>query len=127
MLGDTAVYLCRPPKNALPLAEFSFAPLLGSLSVGNILLVFSCLLREQKVALCAANEKRLTPAAEALRALLFPFELQSIYMPMLPPALSEFLYAPVPFFMGVDSAFLDVSAIGRGRVLVLCELLCELQ
>lgn len=41
-----------------------------------------------------------TGVSEAARALLFPLKLQSVYMPILPARLIDFLYAPVPFVAG---------------------------
>ena len=39
--------------------------------------------------------------AESMSAVLFPFIWQHVYVPILPPALSHFLDAPVPFLMGI--------------------------
>mmetsp|Transcript_44265 Transcript_44265/g.70745 ORF Transcript_44265/g.70745 Transcript_44265/m.70745 type:complete len:1835 (+) Transcript_44265:455-5959(+) len=112
VLGDLPIYIRRPPKNELPLVDFSFRPLLELLSDETILFVFCCLLQEQKVTLCAADETRLTCIAEIFRSLLFPFDLQCIYIPLLPSALSDFLYAPVPFFMGLNSTFISSCETG---------------
>jgi len=109
VIGDLALYLHRPPTNSLPLSEISFVPLFENLSVSSIVAVFACLLTEQKVALCSANDEILTVIAEALRMLLFPFEVQGIYIPVLPAVMSEFLFAPVPFLMGVHSSCVDLN------------------
>ena len=39
--------------------------------------------------------------AECLSALLFPFQWQHVYVPILPVSLMNFLDAPVPFVMGL--------------------------
>ncbi|GBG34337.1 WD repeat-containing protein pop2 [Hondaea fermentalgiana] len=109
ILYDSPLYIRMPARSELPLPEVSMARLFASLSVGNILAIFACLLTEQKVALCSVDETKLTPVAEALRALLFPLDLQTIYIPVLPPSLMDFLYAPVPFFMGINSSCLDLG------------------
>jgi len=39
--------------------------------------------------------------AEGITALMFPFQWQHVYVPILPASLSHFLDAPVPFIMGL--------------------------
>ena len=57
----------------------------------NIILVFSCLLREQKVVLCSKRVGTLTPVSETLLALLFPLTWQGAYIPVLPNNLLDVL------------------------------------
>ena len=39
--------------------------------------------------------------AECMNALIFPFQWQHVYVPILPASLTHFLDAPVPFIMGL--------------------------
>ncbi|CAN0375386.1 unnamed protein product, partial [Discosporangium mesarthrocarpum] len=48
-LPDRTVTIKRPPRNRLPMVDFSYRPLFACLSVENILLVFGLLLSEAKV------------------------------------------------------------------------------
>ncbi|KAG7246171.1 hypothetical protein CRUP_007938, partial [Coryphaenoides rupestris] len=41
--------------------------------------------------------------AESITTLLFPFQWQHVYVPILPPSLLHFLDAPVPYLMGLQS------------------------
>lgn len=41
--------------------------------------------------------------AESMMCLLFPFQWQHVYVPILPASLQHFLDAPVPFVMGLHS------------------------
>lgn len=41
--------------------------------------------------------------AESITALLFPFQWQHVYVPILPASLLQFLDAPVPYLMGLQS------------------------
>lgn len=50
-LPDRTLIISRPPKNRLPLVDFSYRPLFASLSVTNILCIFGLLLTEAKVIL----------------------------------------------------------------------------
>lgn len=96
----------RPPVNELPLSNFSYLPLFSSLSVGNILIVSGCLLQETRVALLSSHYALLAPVAEALLSLLFPFEWQGMYIPIMPFAMLDILDAPVPFLVGLHSRYL---------------------
>ena len=103
---ENVITIERPPINRLPMANFSFRPLFASLSVGNILVVYSCLLEECKIVLLSQYTSLLCPVAEALLAALFPLEWQGLYMPLLPYSLIEILDAPVPFLVGIHSRYL---------------------
>jgi DENN domain-containing protein 5 len=97
----------RPAPNQLPLVNYSYQPLFRTLSVANILVVWGLLLHETRVVLCSSNVALLTPCAEALLGLLFPFAWQGIYVPVLPYHLCEnVLEAPVPFLVGMNSKYL---------------------
>uniref|UniRef100_A0A673XVX9 DENN/MADD domain containing 5B n=1 Tax=Salmo trutta TaxID=8032 RepID=A0A673XVX9_SALTR len=48
------------------------------------------------------HSKRLMTVAEGITTLLFPFQWQHIYLPILPAPLHHLLDAPVPFLMGIQ-------------------------
>lgn len=41
--------------------------------------------------------------AESITALMFPYQWQHVYVPILPASLLHFLDAPVPYLMGLHS------------------------
>ncbi|KAG5189173.1 hypothetical protein JKP88DRAFT_303023 [Tribonema minus] len=90
-LPDRTLLLKRPPKNRLPLVDFSYRPLFTCLSVDNVIAVFGCLLTEAKVVLCSSHFALLNPVAEALLSLLFPFVWQGAYIPVMPSAMTAML------------------------------------
>jgi hypothetical protein len=55
------------------------------------------------VLLYSKQTSLLTMAAEALLALIFPFRWEHVYIPVLPLQLLEFVNAPTPFIMGVNT------------------------
>lgn len=75
-LPDRTLTLTRPPKNRLPLANFSYRPLFTALGLESVMTVFGLLLTESRVALVSERMALLTPVAEALLSLLFPFVWQ---------------------------------------------------
>lgn len=101
-LADCTLTISRPPSNQLPMIDFSFRPLFGSLSVDNILLVFSFLMNEHKVCFASGNISLLTPVQETFLALLFPLVWQGAYIPILPSHMLDILEAPVPLIVGID-------------------------
>ena len=113
----------RPPENELPMAEFSFRPLFTCLSVSNILVTMGCLLEETRVALVSKHYALLTPVAEALVSLLFPFHWQGMYIPIMPYSMLDILDAPVPYLVGLHSRYLkEVPAERRPAGVVFVDL-----
>lgn len=55
------------------------------------------------VCLCVTDYQRLMTVAESITALMFPFQWQHVYVPILPASLLHFLDAPVPYLMGLHS------------------------
>jgi hypothetical protein len=87
--------------------------LFDSLDINNVMLVFSLALLEKKILLVSSQYSLLTYAAEAIRSLLYPFEWQHVYVPILPDCLIEFVASPTPFIMGVHSSYFRVSDLLR--------------
>ena len=50
----------------------------------------------------------LTSVAEAVMQIIFPFYWQCPYVPLCPIGMSDYLSAPLPFIMGLDSRFFDL-------------------
>ena len=118
------VTISRPAVNRLPLANFSYAPLCSTLSVSNIILIFTYLLQEQRLCLCSEHYPLLTPTCEALLSLLFPFTWQGMYIPITPYNMCmDILEAPVPYLLGVHSRYLtQVSSTLRPRGVIFVDL-----
>lgn len=55
------------------------------------------------VCVCETDYQRLMTVAESITALMFPFQWQHVYVPILPASLLHFLDAPVPYLMGLHS------------------------
>lgn len=53
--------------------------------------------------MCRPDYQRLMTVAESITALMFPFQWQHVYVPILPASLLHFLDAPVPYLMGLHS------------------------
>lgn len=126
-LPESQLQISRPPRNQLPMVDFSYRPLFAYLSVDNILAVFACLCQEMSICICSKNIALLTPVQEALLSLLFPFVWQGCYVPVLPADMAELLHAPVPLLTGmqvddISETFLDDDPSMRPPGLVIVHL-----
>ncbi|KAJ8006449.1 hypothetical protein DPEC_G00107380 [Dallia pectoralis] len=93
----------RPGPGELPLADFPLGLTFTLLGVENLVQLFSCTLLEMQILLYSQDYQRLMTIAEGISTLLFPFQWQHVYVPILPASLLHFLDAPVPYLMGLQS------------------------
>ena len=103
-LPTTSITFDRPSSDSFPLLSINFALLFQTLSVSNIVTIIAALLIEKKLILATKDSRLIplfTPIAEALRALLFPFQWQYSFVPVLPSVYSNILDAPMPIIVGV--------------------------
>ncbi|KAL2102240.1 hypothetical protein ACEWY4_001408 [Coilia grayii] len=93
----------RPSLAELPLADFPLGQAFQLLGVENLVQLFTCVLLEMQILLYSQDYQRLMVVAESITTLLFPFQWQHVYVPILPASLLHFLDAPVPYLMGLQS------------------------
>ncbi|XP_037616036.1 DENN domain-containing protein 5B isoform X5 [Sebastes umbrosus] len=93
----------RPGLGELQLADFPLAETFSQLGVENLVQVFTCTMLEMQILLYSHDYQRLMTVAEGITTLLFPFQWQHVYVPILPASLLHFLDAPVPYLMGLQS------------------------
>ncbi|XP_046897252.1 DENN domain-containing protein 5A isoform X1 [Hypomesus transpacificus] len=93
----------RPGPTELPLFDFPVREVFELLGVENVLQLFTCALLEIQILLYSQHYQRLMTVAESITALMFPFQWQHVYVPILPASLLHFLDAPVPYMMGLHS------------------------
>eukprot|EP00079_Xenopus_tropicalis_P031833 XP_017945604.1 PREDICTED: DENN domain-containing protein 5A isoform X3 [Xenopus tropicalis] len=97
----------RPSTNELPLFDFPAQEVFELLGVENVVQLFTCALLEFQILLYSQHYQRLMTVAETITGLMFPFQWQHVYVPILPASLLHFLDAPVPYLMGLHSNGLD--------------------
>ncbi|KAL6052530.1 DENN (AEX3) domain containing protein, variant 2 [Balamuthia mandrillaris] len=102
-IGRVSPCLTIKPKNSFPETDLSLRYLFDTLDLDNVLLLFSCVLSEQKIVLKSSQYTLLTYVAESINSLLYPFAWQHVYVPVLPECLVEFMSSPTAFIMGVHS------------------------
>ena len=100
------LYLCSPSYNDLPLLDLSLEPLLLCLDHKNLITVFVGLTLERKFLFTSKNSNLLYHCTHALLSLLYPFEWQTGYVPVVPPNLLELTQALTPIILGVSSNYI---------------------
>uniref|UniRef100_A0A8C4S4X4 DENN domain containing 4C n=1 Tax=Erpetoichthys calabaricus TaxID=27687 RepID=A0A8C4S4X4_ERPCA len=103
-----ALILSQPVCTPLPLSGANFSTLLTNLGPENCAIVLLFVLLESKILLHSLRPAVLTGVAEAVVAMIFPFQWQCPYIPLCPLALAGVLSAPCPFIIGVDSRYFDL-------------------
>ena len=99
-----------PPAHALPFTDrLCYESLLNSLSAKNIIKVVAMLLQEQRILLVSTQMDTLTLCAESFISLLYPFKWMHPFVPLLPTQLIEYLEAPTPYLMGVQTHVYDTD------------------
>ncbi|XP_053227777.1 DENN domain-containing protein 4C isoform X1 [Podarcis raffonei] len=104
---DTLI-LSQPVATPLPLSGANFSTLLMNLGPENCATLLLFVLLEGKILLHSLRPAVLTGVAEAVAAMIFPFQWQCPYIPLCPLSLATVLSAPVPFIVGVDSRYFDL-------------------
>ncbi|KAM8892101.1 DENN domain-containing protein 5B-like isoform 2-T2 [Spinachia spinachia] len=92
----------RPGPGELPLGEYPLGEAFSLLGVDNMVRLLTCALLETQVLLCSHDYQRLMTVAEGITTLLFPFQWQHIYLPIVSAPLHHLLDAPVPFLIGIQ-------------------------
>lgn len=104
---DTLI-LSQPVSTPLPLSGADYGTLLMNLGAENCAALLHFVLLENKILLHSLRPDVLTGVAEAVVAMIFPFQWQCPYIPLCPLSLAGVLNAPLPFIVGVDSRYFDL-------------------
>lgn len=93
---------------------YSLGPIFQLFDIKTVIHLVSLVLCEYRVLLHSHHFSLLSPFAEGLCALIYPFRWQHPYIPILPRVLSEYLQAPLPYILGVHTSWLP-SLLENGR------------
>uniref|UniRef100_A0A1A8G625 DENN/MADD domain containing 5B n=1 Tax=Nothobranchius korthausae TaxID=1143690 RepID=A0A1A8G625_9TELE len=92
----------RPGSGELPLGDYPLGEAFTLLGVDSMVKLLTCALLETQVLLYSKDYQRLMTVAEGITTLLFPFQWQHVYLPIISTPLHHLLDAPVPFLMGIQ-------------------------
>ena len=112
-IAHKVIEFSSPLSTWFPHDGFTPSLLFKFLSAENIMTILACLLCEQKVIICSKYYSFLSPIIETLHSLLFPFQWQHAFVPILPlnMNISDILEAPFPVFIGYPNDFIPSNII----------------
>ena len=96
----------RPINTSRCSADRRLCVLFRSLVVSKIVMLFFLMLTERRIILMSAHPSVLSDCAHALASILYPFEWQHIYVPILVPKMIDYVCAPMPFLIGIHISML---------------------
>ena len=97
-----------PAEEAFHLQGWAVVSLCCSLSLENVISLLTAVLLEKQVVVFSNNLGELSAVSLALIPMLRPFGWQSLFLPILPQHMVDFLDAPVPFVCGVQHKTSDL-------------------
>ncbi|KAI9122003.1 hypothetical protein K1719_006692 [Acacia pycnantha] len=89
-------------EEALALSIWTTATTCRVLSLDTVLSLFAGVLLERPVILACPNLGILSAAVLSLVPMIRPFQWQSLFLPVLPGRMLDFLDAPVPYIVGIQ-------------------------
>jgi hypothetical protein len=82
--------------------QYPLRVLFDCLGVHAVTTCFEWILCERKILFTSSQRTLLTLACDAVCSLLYPFQWNFVFIPILPVSLFEFLEAPTPFVVGIQ-------------------------
>ncbi|GAB1602840.1 suppression of tumorigenicity 5 protein-like isoform X1 [Argonauta hians] len=117
--GEVDVIELKRPVDT-HLEGFNFECLLSLLGIEKLIWIFSTLLVERNIILCSKNLSVLSQAIHSLITLLYPFQWQHTYVPILPSNMLEIVCSPTPYLVGILSTHLsDLKNMPIDEVVIL--------
>ncbi|CAI0386273.1 unnamed protein product [Linum tenue] len=105
-------------EEAFALSVWTTATLCRVLSLESILALFAGVLLEKQIVVMSPNLGVLSAVVLSLVPLIRPFQWQSLFLPVLPDKMFDFLDAPVPFIAGIQVQPTDVRIKSSNLIIV---------
>eukprot|EP00002_Diphylleia_rotans_P003562 TRINITY_DN12461_c0_g1_i1.p1 TRINITY_DN12461_c0_g1~~TRINITY_DN12461_c0_g1_i1.p1 ORF type:complete len:627 (-),score=120.01 TRINITY_DN12461_c0_g1_i1:1146-3026(-) len=100
--------LVRPDDDDSPLADVTFHHLFSSLHLHQILSLLAAVLAERRIVLVSSSLSKLSACCHATAAMIYPFNWQHIFIPVLPKKLLDYCTAPMPFLIGLQASCMPI-------------------
>ncbi|KAL8258999.1 hypothetical protein R6Q59_026952 [Mikania micrantha] len=101
MIPDKVKFKLAAIEEAVSLSNWTTTTICRVLSLQNVLLLIAAVLLEKQVIITSPNLGVLSATVLSLIPMILPFEWQSLFLPVLPGKMFDFLDAPVPFVVGI--------------------------
>ena len=116
-IHGTCIRFALPKHDEIPCAPVAVRTLFRLLGVQNVIKLIAMAWCECRILIHSSQLELLGPISEAICELLYPFHWQHPFVPILPKILSEYLQAPVPFIIGIQTDWMEEN-ISEGTVVV---------
>ncbi|XP_050312405.1 DENN domain-containing protein 1A-like isoform X2 [Anthonomus grandis grandis] len=92
----------------------------NAVDTNNMMVIFASMLYERRIIFTSKQLKRLSACVQSVNDVIYPMIWQHIFIPVLPQSLMEYLWAPMPYLIGVpDEVMKTVSRSEIGDVVIL--------
>ncbi|XP_045596538.1 DENN domain-containing protein 1A isoform X2 [Procambarus clarkii] len=86
----------------------------------NMIIIFASMLYERRIIMVSKRLSRLSACVQAANSVIYPMQWQHIFIPVLPQHLLDYLLAPMPFLIGVNTLLLakvQMDDVGEAVIL----------
>ncbi|XP_071519391.1 uncharacterized protein [Panulirus ornatus] len=92
----------------------------NAVDTNNMIIIFASMLYERRIIMVSKRLSRLSSCVQAANSVIYPMQWQHIFIPVLPEHLLDYLLAPMPFLIGVNTSLLSkvqMDDIGEAVIL----------
>eukprot|EP01127_Copromyxa_protea_P010583 TRINITY_DN2581_c0_g1_i1.p1 TRINITY_DN2581_c0_g1~~TRINITY_DN2581_c0_g1_i1.p1 ORF type:complete len:1695 (-),score=294.12 TRINITY_DN2581_c0_g1_i1:195-4715(-) len=114
--------MAPPLQAAFPATDFDVDLTFSLLSVENIVKIIECMVGECKIVFLSSKARLLATVTQTFLTLMWPFNWEHVFIPLLPQSMAEFLLAPFPFITGVIWNTETVHCLNREADVVVVDL-----
>ncbi|KAK7084371.1 DENN (AEX-3) domain, partial [Halocaridina rubra] len=108
--GDNKFFVTQCP-NHLKLPSIpenrNLSEYFNAVDANNMMIIFASMLYERRIIMVSKRLSRLSACVQAANSVIYPMQWQHIFIPVLPQHLIEYLLAPMPFLIGVNTSLLS--------------------
>ena len=105
--SQRAIRISRPVNTSSCTYDRRICVLFRCMPVSKAVMLFFLMLTERRIILMSARPSVLSDCVHALHSLLYPFQWQHIYTPILIKKMLDYVCAPMPFIIGIHISMLS--------------------
>ncbi|XP_042242654.1 DENN domain-containing protein 1A-like isoform X6 [Homarus americanus] len=121
--GDSKFFVAQCP-NHLKLPTIpenrNLSEYYNAVDTNNMIIIFASMLYERRIIMMSKRLSRLSACVQAANSVIYPMQWQHIFIPVLPQHLLDYLLAPMPFLIGVNTLLLakvQMDDVGEAVIL----------
>ncbi|XP_068203446.1 uncharacterized protein [Palaemon carinicauda] len=121
--GDNKFFVAQCPNHLrLPTIpeNRNLSEYYNAVDANNMMIIFASMLHERRIIMVSKRLSRLSACVQAANSIIYPMQWQHIFIPVLPEHLTDYLLAPMPYLIGVNSSLLSkvqMEDIGEAVIL----------